>query len=210
MRRRSKMSSADKPSIIGAELNHEMPGAATGPAAERDPGAGVERRESGDDGGEEREHRWFQDLELEGRRDREHLRGNRDPTQSARPHASFAVLCSGSAVIGGSKKDRRVSSIWLPWMKIAGLGRVSARGVAPDCCAPANRMAGSLLKTCRRSADELGSPREFQGASGGFKPMSVVAKYAVVAGLAVLVTAASPARAGDYLSGFGLRDFGAG
>ena len=33
--------------------------------------------------------------------------------------------------------------------------------------------------------------------------MSVVAKYAVVAGLAVLVIAASPARAGDYLSGFG-------
>ncbi len=33
--------------------------------------------------------------------------------------------------------------------------------------------------------------------------MRVVAKYAVVAGLAVLVIAASPARAGDYLSGFG-------
>ena len=33
--------------------------------------------------------------------------------------------------------------------------------------------------------------------------MSVVTKYAVVAGLAVLVIAASPARAGDYLSGFG-------
>ena len=33
--------------------------------------------------------------------------------------------------------------------------------------------------------------------------MRVVAKYAVVVGLAVLVIAASPARAGDYLSGFG-------
>jgi len=33
--------------------------------------------------------------------------------------------------------------------------------------------------------------------------MSRVAKYAVVAGLAVLVIFAGPARVGDYLSGFG-------
>ena len=33
--------------------------------------------------------------------------------------------------------------------------------------------------------------------------MRMVARYAVAAGLAVLVIAASPARAGDYLSGFG-------
>lgn len=34
--------------------------------------------------------------------------------------------------------------------------------------------------------------------------MRMAAKHAVAAGLAVLVLAASPARAGDYLSGFGI------
>ena len=77
-------------------------------------------------------------------------------------HASFAVLCSGSAVIGGSKKDRKVSSIWLPWIKIAALGGVSVRCDTPDFCARSIEWL-ELFKACRRSGDEKEGRREFQG-----------------------------------------------
>ena len=152
---------------ICAELNHEMPGAATGPSAEPDPGTGVERRESGDDGGEEREHRWFQDLELEGWRDREHLRGNRDPTQANDPcELRCALLGVGGDrwVEEGSKGLEHLASV----DENSRPGKGLCAGRCPRLLRPANRMAAvaqDLPSERRQNGEPAGIPGPAEGLS---------------------------------------------